>query len=82
MTPVPEPGDDATEFDKMMRGELYLHSNPYILKIAKSEAAKVCAINAETDASKRAELLREFMGISRDVDFYWIPPLFAEFVRG
>lgn len=71
---------DKSEFEGMIRGEMYSAGDLYIQKIAGQEAAKVRAINAETDDKKRMRLLRDFMGIGDEVDFYWIGPLFAEYV--
>jgi hypothetical protein len=73
--------DERKEFEIMVNGGMYLASDPYIQKIAKQESAKVKAINAEEDDAKKIRLLRDFMGLSDDVDFYWITPLFAEYVR-
>lgn len=80
---MPDPADgEKAEFTSMIRGGMYLASDPYIQKIAAQESAKVKAINVEQDEAKRMQLLRDFMGIAQDIDFYWIGPLFAEYVRG
>jgi hypothetical protein len=78
--PKPAPGDDTTEFDLMVKGGMYQASDPYVQKIAQQESAKVKAINAEQDDKKRDALLRDFMGLSQDVEFYWMMPIFAEYV--
>lgn len=73
--------EDRKEFEIMINGGMYLASDPYIQKIAKQEAAKVKAINAEQDDARKMRLLRDFMGLSDDIDFYWVTPFFAEYVR-
>merc|ERR1712093_220252 len=70
---------DKSQFEGMIRGEMYSYADPYIQKVAGEEAAKVKAINAETDEAKRMRLFRDFMGLSDDVDFYWVTPFFAEY---
>lgn len=79
--PVPDAGDDTTEFDSMVSGGMYAASDPYVQKIAGIESAKVRAINDERDPIRRKELLRDFMGTPKETDFYWIMPFFAEYVR-
>lgn len=72
---------DTSEFDSMVRGGMYSAADPYVQRIAGIESAKVRAINDERDSAKRDKMLRDFMGIGPEVDFYWVMPFFAEYVR-
>ena len=74
---VPE---DRAVFERMIRGGMYHASDPYVQKIARQEGAKVRAINAEADDEKRMELLRQFMGLGKEIEFIWTGPFFAEYV--
>ena len=74
---VPE---DRAVFERMIRGGMYHASDPYVQKIARQEGTKVRAINAEEDDEKRMELLRQFMGIGKEIEFIWTGPFFAEYV--
>ena len=74
---VPE---DRAEFESMIRGGMYHAVDPYVQKIARQEGAKVRAINAEADDEKRMALLRQFMGIGKEIEFIWTGPFFAEYV--
>jgi len=60
---------------------MYSAAGPYRRKIAKQEAAKVKAINTETDDATRDWLFQDFMGLGPDVDFYWVTPFVAEYMR-
>lgn len=72
--------DERANFESMIRGGMYIAVDPYVQKIARQEGAKVRAINAETDDEKRMELLRQFMGIGKEIEFIWTGPFFAEYV--
>jgi hypothetical protein len=71
---------DPSEFERMVRGEMYSASDPYVRAMATQQAAKARAINEERDDEERDRLLRAFYNVKEGTNFYVVAPTFVEYV--
>jgi hypothetical protein len=73
---------DRTEFERMIVGEPYFASDPYIQQVATAQRKKVDEINAEKDDTKRETLFKNFLKCKEDATVAIVLPFFCEYVCG
>lgn len=79
---IPSSDPPSTEFLRMISGQPYLASDPYVRKVATIQRNKLRAIQTEEDDQKREVLLKKFFTLSKpDARVIVVSPFFCEYVN-